>query len=134
MNESQLMQNVVRAAFNNGDKSTLKNTNLNQDLVVIKPYLLIDSETQAINLKKLIWNAAGFFGDDSKPKQPTNKDKKNALVHFYRLFSAFTKALRYHVVARQKPIFIAKIGMFKYQKPYFTPTVQFAQLLELPTD
>lgn len=56
------MQTVVRAFFS--AQSTLKQTNLNQDLPVTRPFLLIDSDTQVNNVKKLIWNAAGFFQDE----------------------------------------------------------------------
>jgi hypothetical protein len=47
------------------------------------------------------------------------KDKRNALSHFYRLFSAFTKSVRFHMMNRGKSVYVHKVGIFSKRMPYF---------------
>jgi hypothetical protein len=55
------MKTVVRAAFQQTGQVAQKNANLNQDLTGISKYSLLESEHQAANVRRLIWNAAGYL-------------------------------------------------------------------------
>jgi hypothetical protein len=61
---------------------------------------LLDSEGQASTVRKLIWNAAGYSLEESAGRMPefSIKDKRNAIIPFFRLLNSFTKNLRFQTV------------------------------------
>ena len=87
-------------------------------------------------MRKLIWHAAGYLTEEGSMRNNKNpeftiKDKRNALSHFYRLFSAFTKSMRFHLVSRGKSVYVHKVGIFSKKRPYFVASQDFAAMLEL---
>ena len=96
------MKAVVRSAFLKvgGGPALDGGPQINADLHFNR-YSLLDSEAQAQNVRRMLWQAAGYIKQENAGRNISHdfsvKDKRNALSHYFRVFSAFIKALRFHV-------------------------------------
>jgi long-subunit fatty acid transport protein len=82
---------------------------------------LIDQfDKRELLIRSELWKAAGFHIEDSKTryqvKQATVKGKRFALVMLYKVWSAFSKGLRYTFVTKQQAVNLPKIGVFYNQQ------------------
>ncbi|MFO0116895.1 MAG: hypothetical protein ACK521_04540 [bacterium] len=78
---------------------------------------MIDNfEKRELALRTVLWKAAGYHTEDNTTrhfvKQATVKGKKFALVMLYKVWSAFSKGLRYYFVNKQLAVNLPKVGVF----------------------
>ena len=107
MNEIELQKHLVKEAFG---KSALPN------------YGLVDGNPHesALQIRNCVWKAAGYLQNEDCPKGHGHnqrfqvRSKKQALVLLYKLWSGFTKNLRYMMTSKGvQKVKISKIGYFQ---------------------
>ena len=125
MNEIELQKALVKEAFN-----THKNL----------PDFGGIGEEGSLKLRNYIWKVCGFLEHES-PKRghdpstlSTQSSKKHGLVTSYKLWSAFTKNIRYNVDQKCKAVTLPRFGTFARSqddplKATFTPSVELAAAL-----
>ena len=75
-------------------------------------------DDNSIKLRNYIWKASGFTEQAQGTKSTDNglnldaASKKNALVTLYRLWSAFTKNIRYIIDIKGKSVSLSRFGTF----------------------
>ena len=77
-------------------------------------------ERRELLIRSALWKAAGYHIEDTttryQVKQATVKGKRFSLVNLYRIWSAFSKGLRYTFTTKQLPVTLPRIGVFFNQK------------------
>ena len=114
MNEIEIQKLIVKEAFNKSKPM---------------PDFGPIGEDSSIKLRNYIWKVCGYLdqGAGSSPTKQTNeqrqaasqtgseantKSKKAALVIIYRLWSAFTKNMRYIIEQKGKSVCLNRFGTF----------------------
>ena len=123
MNEIEVQKLLIKEAFNKG-KALPDFGGLSDD--------------QTIKLRNYIWKVCGSLDQpnsgsktaDAAAQMPANK--KNALVTLYRLWSAFTKNIRYIVDQKGNSVSLARFGTFSRsssdaQSVIFIPSSELAK-------
>ena len=103
MNEIEVQKLLVKEAFNKSK--------------AVPDFGGIGDEN-GIKLRDYIWKLCGYCETEKDKKgyekeQPqTTTSKKHALVTMYKLWSAFTKNIRYIIDAKGKSVTLARFGTF----------------------
>ena len=111
MNEIEIQKFLIKEAFNQQK--------------VIPDFGNIGNDN-AIKLRDYIWRVCNFLqenkqslivhkngGPNSKPiEQGVSQNKKNALITMYKLWSAFTKNIRYMIGSKGKAVTLTRFGTF----------------------
>ena len=67
---------------------------------------------QCIKLRNYIWQVCGSTSTEDPAQSRVVQSKKNALVILYKLWSAFTKNIRYIIDSKEKAVTLSRFGTF----------------------
>ena len=97
MNEIEIQKSIIKECFN-------KQKNL--------PDFGGLGNEQCIKLRNYIWQVCGSTSTEDPAQSRVVQSKKNALVILYKLWSAFTKNIRYIIDSKEKAVTLSRFGTF----------------------